>query len=128
MSPCGFIADPTQCSVLRKFYVLSLTHSCVNCNIATVSSKVHIIAKFRDTSINAIFISHTHMVHFMGMDSVIRHSHASHRTIDIFGPPGLCARAGHKFACYNWNLAETFWGNFRIGAVSPGRIISTLYC
>lgn len=90
--------------------------------------KLHHLAKRVYTSIDAIFISHAHMDHFMGMDSVIRHSHASPRTIDIFGPPGLSGRMAHKFACYDWNLADTFWGNFRVGEVSEGRIASTLYC
>ncbi len=89
--------------------------------------KMHHLAKRVYTSIDAIFISHTHMDHFMGMDSVIRHSHASPRTIDIFGPPGLAARMAHKFACYDWNLADSFWGDFRVGEVSEGRIASTLY-
>ena len=90
--------------------------------------KMHHLAKRVYTSIDAIFISHAHMDHFMGMDSVIRHSHASPRTVDIFGPPGLSGRMAHKFACYDWNLADTFWGNFRVGEVSQGRIVSTLYC
>jgi len=90
--------------------------------------KMHHLAKRVYTSIDAIFISHAHMDHFMGMDSVIRHSHASPRTVEVFGPPGLSGRMAHKFACYDWNLAETFWGNFRVGEVSEGRIASTLYC
>jgi ribonuclease Z len=90
--------------------------------------KIHHLAKRVYTSLDAIFISHAHMDHFMGMDSVIRHSHASPRTIDIFGPPGLSGRMAHKFGCYDWNLADTFWGNFRVGEVSGERIASTLYC
>jgi ribonuclease Z len=90
--------------------------------------KMHHLAKRVYTSIDAIFISHAHMDHFMGMDSVIRHSHASPRTIDIFGPPGLSGRMTHKFGSYDWNLADTFWGNFRVGEVSKTGIASTLYC
>jgi ribonuclease Z len=90
--------------------------------------KVHHFAKRVFTSIDAVFVSHAHMDHFMGMDSVIRHSHASPRTVDVFGPPGISGRMAHKFACYDWNLADTFWGNFRVGEVSEGRVVSTLYC
>ena len=89
--------------------------------------KVHHLAKRVFSSIDAVFISHAHMDHFMGMDSVIRHSHASPRTVDVFGPPGLSGRMAHKFACYDWNLADTFWGNFRVGEVSDGEVVSTLY-
>jgi ribonuclease Z len=89
--------------------------------------KVHQLAKRVFTSLDAVFISHAHMDHFMGMDSVIRHSHASPRTIDVFGPPGISRRMAHKFACYDWNLADTFWGNFRVGEVNGGQVASTLY-
>jgi ribonuclease Z len=89
--------------------------------------KIHQLAKRVYTSLDAIFISHAHMDHFMGMDSVIRHSHASPRTVDIFGPPGLAAHMANKFACYEWNLADTFWGDFRVGEVQGGRIVSTLF-
>ncbi len=90
--------------------------------------KMHHLAKRVYTSIDSIFISHAHMDHFMGMDSVIRHSHASPRTIDVFGPAGLSSRMASKFACYDWNLADTFWGNFRVNEVEAnGRVRSTLY-
>jgi ribonuclease Z len=89
--------------------------------------KVHHLAKRVFTSLDAVFISHAHMDHFMGMDSVIRHSHASPRTVEVFGPPGLSRRMASKFACYDWNLADTFWGNFRVGEVSAGQVASTLY-
>jgi ribonuclease Z len=89
--------------------------------------KMHHLAKRVYTSIDAIFISHAHMDHFMGMDSVIRHSHASPRTVDIFGPPGLAGRMANKFACYDWNLADTFWGDFRVGEIGHGYVNSTLY-
>ena len=90
--------------------------------------KTHHLAKRVYTSIDAIFISHAHMDHFMGMDSVIRHSHASPRTLDVFGPPGLAERMASKFGCYDWNLADTFWGNFRVGEVKDDTITSTIFC
>lgn len=89
--------------------------------------KLHHLAKRVFTSIEAIFISHAHMDHFMGMDTVIRHSHTSSRTVEIYGPPGLAGRMANKFGCYDWNLADTFWGNFRVGEVSGGLIASTLF-
>lgn len=97
-------------------------------NLLIDCGQIHHLAKRVLKGIESIFVSHAHMDHFMGMDSVIRHSHASPRTIDIFGPPGLSSRMAHKFSCYDWNLADTFWGNFRVGEISEGRIASTLYC
>jgi ribonuclease Z len=90
--------------------------------------KVHHLAKRVFTSIDAIFISHAHMDHFMGMDSMIRHSHASPRTVQVYGPPGITEKLGHKFACYDWNLADHYWGNFRVAEVRDGELVSTEYC
>jgi len=89
--------------------------------------KVHHLAKRVFTSIDAVFVSHAHMDHFMGMDSIIRHSHAAPRTVEVFGPPGISCRMAHKFACYDWNLADTFWGDFRVGEVGEAEVVSTLY-
>jgi len=89
--------------------------------------KVHHLAKRVFTSLDAVFISHAHMDHFMGMDSVIRHSHASPRTVQVFGPPGISGRMAHKFSCYDWNLADSYWGNFRVTEVGEAEQVSTLY-
>lgn len=56
--------------------------------------QLHHLAKRVLKSIAAIFISHAHMDHFMGMDTVIRHNHVSPRTIEIFGPAGITVKDG----------------------------------
>jgi ribonuclease BN (tRNA processing enzyme) len=68
--------------------------------------QLHHLAKRVLKSINAIFISHCHMDHFMGIDTFIRHNHVSPKTIDIFGPPGIAAKMASKLASYDWNLTE----------------------
>ncbi len=70
-------------------------------------------------SIDAVFISHAHMDHFMGMDTLTRHILVSPRTVDVFGPPGLAARLANKLAGYDWNLREDFWCSYRVCEIHP---------
>lgn len=67
------------------------------------------LAKRTLRSIDTVFVTHAHMDHLMGFDHLIRHTHVSPRPLDLFGPPGIAARVGHKLAGYDWNLAEAWW-------------------
>lgn len=79
--------------------------------------QVHHLAKRIISRLDSLFISHAHMDHWMGIDSIIRHLHASSRTVEVYGPPGLADKFAHKLAGYDWNLAEDHWGSFRVNEV-----------
>ncbi len=76
--------------------------------------QIHHLAKRILTGLDAVFVSHAHMDHWMGIDSVIRQVLASGRTIDLFGPPGMADKFEHKLSGYDWNLAEDYWCHFRV--------------
>ncbi|WP_429886469.1 MBL fold metallo-hydrolase, partial [Geoalkalibacter halelectricus] len=86
--------------------------------------QIHHLAKRVLRSIDAVFISHAHMDHFMGMDTLIRHVLVAPRTIEVYGPPGIAARLEHKLRSYDWNLAEDFWCSFRVTEVHAERLHS----
>lgn len=88
--------------------------------------QIHHLAKRVLTSIDAIFISHAHMDHWMGLDTFTRHLHAATKTVDLFGPPGISDKLEKRLAAYDWNLAEEFWGSYRVHDVHPGHISSAL--
>lgn len=88
---------------------------------------LHHLAKRTLKSIDAIFISHAHMDHFMGIDRFVRHSMVSGRVYDIFGPPGLAARMERKLGGYDWNLAEDFWSDLRVHEIHPHHTARTLF-
>lgn len=81
--------------------------------------QIHHLAKRVLKSIDAVFISHAHMDHFMGIDTLTRNVHVAPRTVEIYGPPGIAAKLEHKLAGYDWNLAEQNWCSFRVTEVSP---------
>ncbi len=55
---------------------------------------------------NAIFISHTHIDHFVNFDTVIRHQIGIQRRIIICGPKGIAKQVQSKIQSYTWNLIE----------------------
>jgi len=55
-----------------------------------------------------VFVSHTHMDHFIGFDHLLRIFLARDAHLDIFGPPGIIANVRGKLAGYTWNLIENY--------------------
>jgi ribonuclease Z len=84
--------------------------------------QLHHLAKRVLRSIDAVFVSHAHMDHFMGIDTLIRHILVAPRTIELFGPPGIADKLVHKLSSYDWNLAENFWCSLRVREIHPGRL------
>lgn len=55
-----------------------------------------------------LFISHTHMDHFIGFDRVLRVALGRGKTLRLFGPPGLIANVTGKLRGYTWNLVDGY--------------------
>ncbi len=61
----------------------------------------HLIKK-----INKIFITHTHMDHFIGFDYLLRNKLGKAQTVEIFGISPLAENVYCKLQGYTWNLVE----------------------
>jgi len=55
---------------------------------------------------NAIFISHTHIDHFVNFDAVIRHQIGIQRRVIICGPKGIAQQIQSRIKSYTWNLIK----------------------
>lgn len=88
--------------------------------------QIHHLAKRVLRSVDALFVSHAHMDHFMGFDTFVRNNHVSPRTFDIYGPPGIAGKAAGKLAGYDWNLTEPSWCTLRIHEVFTDRTATFL--
>ena len=58
--------------------------------------------------IEAVFVSHTHMDHFMGFDQLLRLLLARDATLRLYGPTGLADCVEGKLKGYTWNLTDEY--------------------
>src|SRR3989338_3238946 len=56
--------------------------------------------------ISDIFISHTHMDHFVGFDRILRVSLVDDKILTIHGPKGIIKNVCGKIAGYTWNITD----------------------
>jgi ribonuclease Z len=61
-----------------------------------------------------VFVSHTHMDHFTGLDRLVRVFLGRDKTLHLFGPPGFIDRVSHKLAAYTWNLVDSYATDFTL--------------
>lgn len=68
-----------------------------------------------------LFVTHMHMDHFVGFDSLLRVNVGRAQTIGIITPPGGCARIEHKLHAYDWDLAERYENDLAFEVTEVGR-------
>jgi ribonuclease Z len=64
--------------------------------------------------ISHIFVSHTHMDHFLGFDHLLRICLGREKELSIFGPPSFIDHMENKLASYTWNLVENYSNNLTL--------------
>lgn len=55
-----------------------------------------------------VFVTHTHIDHFIGFDRLLRVFLARDATLVLYGPEGIIANVRGKLAGYTWNLVEGY--------------------
>lgn len=58
--------------------------------------------------VSDVFISHTHMDHFVGFDYLLRLILRREKGLRLFGPPGITDNIEGKLGGYTWNLTEGY--------------------
>ena len=61
-----------------------------------------------------VFVSHTHMDHFIGFDRLVRICVGRQTGMHLYGPPGFIAQVEHKLAAYTWNLVHNYETDFAV--------------
>lgn len=61
-----------------------------------------------------IFISHTHMDHFIGFDHILRICLGRDKCLHLYGPAGLIDQVEHRLGGYTWNLVQNYDTDFTI--------------
>jgi ribonuclease Z len=58
--------------------------------------------------ITDVFVSHTHIDHFIGFDNLLRTVLGRDKQLRLFGPPGIISNIEGKLSSYTWNLIEDY--------------------
>jgi ribonuclease Z len=64
--------------------------------------------------VSHVFVTHTHMDHFVGFDTLLRVSLGRDKDLYLFGPEGFLERVEGKLSGYTWNLVEEYPYNLRL--------------
>lgn len=79
--------------------------------------------------ITHIFVSHTHMDHFVGFDRLLRLHLGRTRALHFYGPPGFCDNVAGKLAGYTWNLVDNYTNalTLEVNEISTSEILTRSY-
>ena len=64
------------------------------------------------------FVTHTHMDHFVGFDTILRTFLGRPKSLHVFGPPGFLENVEGKLAGYTWNLVQNYSHGFSLKATA----------
>jgi len=82
------------------------------------------LATSRLLKLTDVFITHTHVDHFIGFDHLLRVHIGRNKTLRFFGPPGLIENVKGKLAGYTWNLVKNNKFVIEVHELLEGRRIS----
>lgn len=79
--------------------------------------------------ISHVFVSHTHIDHFIGFDRLLRLFLGREKTLHLYGPEGIQRNVAGKLSGYCWNLVENYENRFvlRVSEISPAGIRTRTY-
>ncbi len=69
-----------------------------------------------------VFVSHTHMDHFIGFDHLLRVFLARDARLRLYGPPGFIDNVRGRLAGYTWNLVDDYPLVLEVTEVGPDRL------
>lgn len=73
--------------------------------------------------ISHAFVSHTHIDHFIGFDTLLRLMLNREKALKIYGPPGFLSNVRGKLSGYTWNLTEGYSFSVRAAEVHADKIL-----
>jgi len=79
--------------------------------------------------VSHVFVTHTHMDHFIGFDALLRLFLGRDKVLHVLGPSDFFGHMEGKFSAYTWNLVNEYEHEFRVivSEVHPDRILTRTY-
>jgi ribonuclease Z len=69
---------------------------------------IHALSAKDILKISHIFVTHTHMDHFIGFDQLLRISLGREKILHLYGPQNFIQNVEGKLAAYTWNLVGNY--------------------
>jgi len=87
---------------------------------------IHALSPRNILKLSHVFVTHTHMDHFVGFDSLLRLLLGRDKSLHMFGPRGFLKNVEGKLAGYSWNLVKHYTNRFvlNVTEVRPDRLVS----
>ncbi|MFO7740298.1 MAG: MBL fold metallo-hydrolase [Desulfatiglandaceae bacterium] len=79
--------------------------------------------------ITHVFVTHTHMDHFIGFDTLLRALLGREKILHLYGPGSFFKHVEGKLSGYTWNLVNEFENRFmiQVNEVHPEKIFTRNY-
>jgi len=77
--------------------------------------------------ISDVFITHTHIDHFIGFDTLLRSQLSHDKTLRVYGPEDIAGFVEGKLRGYAWNLIRDYPLAMEVYAISASGIVKTTY-
>ena len=76
-----------------------------------------------------VFVSHTHMDHFVGFDRLLRLFLGREQTLFFYGPEGFLKNVEGKLAGYTWDLVQNYAARLtlKVAEIRPGQLQQRCY-
>lgn len=77
--------------------------------------------------ISDVFVTHTHIDHFIGFDSILRVILRRDMPLNVYGPPNITACVAGKLRGYSWNLIKEYPASINVFAFNGKTVTHTLF-
>lgn len=78
------------------------------------AGSLHAFPPAKLLKVTHLFVSHTHMDHFGGLDHLVRVCLGRPTSVHLYGPEGFIDRVEHRLASYTWNLVDRYETDFTL--------------
>ena len=75
---------------------------------------LHQLAPRKMLRLSDVFVSHTHMDHFVGFDQLLRVCLGREKKLCLYGPANFITQVQSRLAGYTWNLVQNYAANFTV--------------
>jgi ribonuclease Z len=89
--------------------------------------EISIIPQRHLQKISHIFVSHMHIDHFVGFDTLLRAVLIKEQPIYVYGPKGIINAVNGKLSGYTWNLIKDYPLKIEVCEVTETSIITALF-